>query len=76
MYVSDNCNVVTSGKAETRSLQPSYLCLCTSKSVAYILLQQTVMKHSRAKSRDDIMALMHVTYTGEDALPLQQNTEM
>ena len=34
------------------------------------------MKRSRAKSRDDIMALMHVTYIGEDALPLQQNTEM
>ncbi len=35
-----------------------------------------VMKRSRAKSRDDIMALMHVTYIGEDALPLQQDTEM
>jgi len=36
----------------------------------------SVMKRSRAKSRDDIMALMHVTYIGEDALPLQQDTEM
>lgn len=35
-----------------------------------------VMKRSRAKSRDDIMALMHVTYIGEDALPPQQDTEM
>ena len=34
------------------------------------------MKRSRAKSRDDIMALMHVTYIGEDAVPLQQDTEM
>ncbi len=31
---------------------------------------------SQAKSRDDIMALMHVTYTGVDALPLQQDTEL
>ncbi len=31
---------------------------------------------SRAKSRDDIMALMHVTYTGVDALPPQQDTEL
>jgi len=31
---------------------------------------------SRAKSRDDIVALMHVTYTGVDALPLQQDTEL
>ena len=35
-----------------------------------------VMKRSRAKSRDDIMALMHVTYIGEDALALQQDTDM
>ena len=35
-----------------------------------------VMKRSRAKSKDDIMDLMHVTYVGEDAVPLQQNTEM
>ena len=35
-----------------------------------------VMKRSRAKSRDDIMALMHVTYIGEDALPMQQDTEI
>ncbi|KAL0028847.1 hypothetical protein WJX77_000806 [Trebouxia sp. C0004] len=34
------------------------------------------MKRSRAKSRDDIMALMHVTYIGEDAVPLQQYTDM
>ena len=34
------------------------------------------MKRSRAKSRDDIMALMHVTYIGDDAVPLQQDTEM
>ena len=34
------------------------------------------MKRSRAKSRDNIMALMRVTYIGEDALPLQQDTEM
>ncbi|DBB05629.1 TPA: hypothetical protein ACH3X1_012246 [Trebouxia sp. C0004] len=34
------------------------------------------MKRSRAKSRDDIMALMHVTYTAEDAVPLQQDTDM
>ena len=33
-----------------------------------------LMKRSRAKSRDDTMALMHVTYVGEDALPLQQDT--
>lgn len=31
---------------------------------------------SRAKSRDDIMALMHVAYTGSDALPLQQDTDL
>ncbi|DBB05611.1 TPA: hypothetical protein ACH3X1_012231 [Trebouxia sp. C0004] len=31
---------------------------------------------SRAKSRDDIMALMHVAYTGKDALPLQQDTDL
>ena len=35
-----------------------------------------VMKRSRAKSRDDIMTLMHITYIGEDAVPLQQDTEM
>ncbi len=34
------------------------------------------MKRSRAKPRDDIMALMHATYIGEDAVPLQQDTEM
>jgi len=34
------------------------------------------MKHSNAKSRDDITALLHVTYSGEDALPMQQDTEM
>ncbi len=34
------------------------------------------MKRSRAKSRDGIMALMHAIYSGEDALPLQQDTEM
>ncbi len=34
------------------------------------------MKRSWAKSNDDLIALMHVTYTGEDALPLQQDTEM
>jgi len=34
------------------------------------------MKRSKAKSRDDIMALMHVVYSGEDALPLQQDTEL
>jgi len=31
---------------------------------------------SLAKSRDDIMALMHVTYTKTDALPLQQDIEL
>jgi len=31
---------------------------------------------SRAKSRDDIMGLMHVVYCGEDALPLQLDTEL
>ncbi len=31
---------------------------------------------SSAKSRDDIMALMHVVYTGSDAVPLQQDTEL
>ena len=33
---------------------------------------------SRAKSRDDIMALMHVVYCAEDALPLrmQLDTEL
>ncbi len=36
----------------------------------------TDMKRSRAKSRDDITALMHVTYNGQDALALQQDTEM
>ena len=36
----------------------------------------SVMKRSRAKSRDNVMALMRVTYIGEDALPLQQDTEM
>ena len=35
-----------------------------------------VMKPSRAKLRDDIMALMHVTYIGKDAVPLQQDTGM
>jgi hypothetical protein len=34
------------------------------------------MKRSKAKSRDDIMALMHVVYSGDDALPLQQDTEL
>ena len=34
------------------------------------------MKRSRVKSRDDIIALMHVTYNGQDALALQQDTEM
>ena len=36
------------------------------------------MKRSRAKSRDDIMALQidALTYTGEDALPLQQDSDM
>ncbi len=34
------------------------------------------MKRSRAKSREDIMTLMHVIYTAEDALPLQRDTEM
>jgi hypothetical protein len=31
---------------------------------------------SRAKSRDDIMALMHVTNTASDAVPLQQDTDL
>ncbi|KAL0043991.1 hypothetical protein WJX82_000104 [Trebouxia sp. C0006] len=34
------------------------------------------MKRSRAKSREDIMTLMHVIYTAEDALPLQRDTDM
>ena len=31
---------------------------------------------SRAKSRDDITSLMHVMYCGEDAVPLQKDTEL
>jgi len=34
------------------------------------------MHRSNAKSRDDIMALMHVIYTGDDGLPLQQDTQL
>ena len=34
------------------------------------------LKPSRARSRDDVHALMYVTYTGEDAFPVQQDTEM
>jgi len=34
------------------------------------------MKRSKAKARDDIMALIHVMYTGDDALPLQQDTQL
>ncbi len=34
------------------------------------------MKRSQAKPRDDIMALMHVIYSGDDALPLQQDTQL
>ncbi len=34
------------------------------------------MKCSNAKSRDDTTALMDVTYSGENTLPLQQDTEM
>jgi hypothetical protein len=30
----------------------------------------------RAKSRDDITSLMHVIYCGEDAMPLQKDTEL
>ncbi len=30
----------------------------------------------RAKSRDDIKSLMHVIYCGEDAMPLQEDTEL
>jgi len=34
------------------------------------------MTGRRAKSRDDIMALMHVVYSGEDAVLLQKDTEL
>jgi len=34
------------------------------------------LKRSRARSRDDVYALMHVTYTGKGAFPVQQDTEM
>ncbi len=37
---------------------------------------QSNMETSRMKSRDDIMAVMHVVYTGNDALPIQQDTEL
>ena len=30
----------------------------------------------RPKSRDDITSLMHVIYCGEDAMPLQKDTEL
>ena len=31
---------------------------------------------SKAKSRDDITSVMHVVYCGEDAVPLQKDTEL
>jgi len=41
----------------------------TSSSVA-------MAGRGRAKSRDDITSLMHVIYCGEDAVPLQKDTEL
>ena len=60
---------------KSQSLQQirSGLRLCSLQKVATLA---AVMKRSRAKSREDITPLMHVTYTGEDAVPLQQDTDM
>ena len=44
--------------------------------VAEVTTSALDMKRSKAKSRDDIMALMHVIYSGDDALPLQQDTQL
>ncbi len=41
----------------------------TSSSVA-------MAGRGRAKSRDDITSLMHVIYCGEDAVPVQKDTEL
>lgn len=41
-----------------------------------IVTSMSSHSRSRAKSRDDIMALMHVVYTGSDAVPIQQDTEL
>ncbi len=54
---------------------------CFRSSTAHLakgrhIQSAAIMKRSRAKSRDDVMALMHVTYIGEDAVPPQQGTEM
>ena len=67
--------LATEPSAESQSLQQirSGLRLCSLHKVATLA---AVMKRSRAKSRDDITALMHVTYSGEDAIPLQQDTDM
>ena len=47
--------------------------LTAAAEVATFVLK---MNRSKAKSRDDIKALMHVIYTGDDALPLQQDTQL
>jgi len=43
----------------------------TSRSVTI-----TMAGRGRAKSSDDITSLMHVIYCGEDAVPLQKDTEL
>ena len=73
------CNLdarATYSSFESQFVQPaiSGLRLCNLLKVATFSAEVT--KRSRAKSTDDIMALMHVIYIGEDALPLQQDTEM
>jgi len=67
---------------ETRFRQLSHSLLPLSGTHAVRRID--MCSRSRAKSRDDIMALMHVTYTGDDALdytrddalPLQQATAL
>jgi len=47
-----------------------------STSVVAEVATSALDMRSKAKSRDDIMALMHVIYSGDDALPLQQDTQL
>ena len=52
------------------------LILCSFHCTINIYISRSSMSsHSRAKYRDDIMTFMHV-YTGADALPSQQDTEL